>query len=118
MGEKLPAAEPPSDSTPSAHLPELLVNNKHVKICHLMLGTRCVSMSSVCRYHMFGVDVHRLRVVLRPSLPDADAIVLFQKDGNYGDTWNYGQVTLNLTSDAMVSDITRYSTCQMVSEVT
>uniref|UniRef100_A0A087YLI9 Transmembrane serine protease 15 n=1 Tax=Poecilia formosa TaxID=48698 RepID=A0A087YLI9_POEFO len=53
-------------------------------------------------YHMFGVDVHRLRVVLRPSLPDADAIVLFQKDGNYGDTWNYGQVTLNLTSDAMV----------------
>uniref|UniRef100_A0A3B3V4R9 Transmembrane serine protease 15 n=1 Tax=Poecilia latipinna TaxID=48699 RepID=A0A3B3V4R9_9TELE len=32
----------------------------------------------------------------------ADAIVLFQKDGNYGDTWNYGQVTLNLTSDAMV----------------
>uniref|UniRef100_A0A3B5MKK8 Uncharacterized protein n=1 Tax=Xiphophorus couchianus TaxID=32473 RepID=A0A3B5MKK8_9TELE len=54
-------SEPPSDSTSSAHLPELLVNNKHVKI-----------------------------------------FVLFQKDGNYGDTWNYGQVTLNLTSDAMV----------------
>uniref|UniRef100_A0A3P9N790 Uncharacterized protein n=1 Tax=Poecilia reticulata TaxID=8081 RepID=A0A3P9N790_POERE len=44
-------------------------------ICCLMLGTRCVN---------------------------ADAIVLFQKDGNYGDTWNYGQVTLILTSDAMV----------------
>ncbi|MEQ2166723.1 hypothetical protein GOODEAATRI_031151, partial [Goodea atripinnis] len=60
-------------------------------------------------YHMFGEDVHRLRVLLSPlsSQPDADVIVLFQKDGNYGNTWNYGQVTLNLTSEAMVSDITQ-----------
>ncbi|KAK5621203.1 hypothetical protein CRENBAI_012139 [Crenichthys baileyi] len=55
-------------------------------------------------YHMFGEDVHRLRVLLSPlsSQPDADVIVLFQKNGNYGDTWNYAQVTLNLTSEAMV----------------
>ncbi|XP_038144247.1 enteropeptidase [Cyprinodon tularosa] len=55
-------------------------------------------------YHMFGDDVYRLRVLLIPStsLPDSDVIVLFQKDGNFGDTWNYGQVTLNLTSEAMV----------------
>ncbi|KAM4546607.1 enteropeptidase-like [Fundulus diaphanus] len=53
-------------------------------------------------YHMFGDDVHRLRVLLGPSLPDADAVVLFQKDGDYGDTWNYGQVALNLTSAAAV----------------
>ncbi|KAM4726936.1 enteropeptidase [Anableps anableps] len=53
-------------------------------------------------YHMFGEDVHRLRVLLRPLLPDADVIMLFQKDGNYGDTWNYGQVTLNPASEATV----------------
>ncbi|KAM9348480.1 enteropeptidase [Symphorus nematophorus] len=45
-------------------------------------------------YHMFGVDVHRLRVLLlRPS---PAVTVVFQRDGNYGDNWNYGQVTLNL----------------------
>uniref|UniRef100_A0A3Q2U0K8 Transmembrane serine protease 15 n=1 Tax=Fundulus heteroclitus TaxID=8078 RepID=A0A3Q2U0K8_FUNHE len=54
-------------------------------------------------YHMFGDDVHLLRVLLAPSLPDAHAVLLFQKDGNYGDTWNYGQVDLNLTSAAAVS---------------
>ncbi|XP_061596462.1 enteropeptidase [Cololabis saira] len=51
-------------------------------------------------YHMFGEDVYRLRVLLR-SLQSA-TIVLFWKDGNYGDNWNYGQVTLNLTSEATV----------------
>ncbi|CAJ1063159.1 enteropeptidase-like%2C partial [Xyrichtys novacula] len=51
-------------------------------------------------YHMFGVDVHRLRVLLlRPS---ANETVVFQKDGNYGDNWNYGQVTLNLTTETKV----------------
>lgn len=51
---------------------------------------------------MFGEDVYRFRVLVWPNF-----IVLFQKDGNYGDTWNYGQVTLNLTTTATVSDITK-----------
>ncbi|KAM6907738.1 enteropeptidase [Xenentodon cancila] len=51
-------------------------------------------------YHMFGEDVRRLRVLLCPL--QSATIVLFQKDGNYGDTWNHGQVTLNLTSEATV----------------
>lgn len=59
--------------------------------------------TSVGRYHMFGQDVHQLRVRL---LMESD-VTIFQKDGDYGDTWNYGQVTLNLTSEAMVSEITR-----------
>lgn len=51
---------------------------------------------------MFGEDVHRLQVLLfQPA-----ATVVFQKDGNYGDNWNYGQVTLNLTTETTVSDIT------------
>ncbi|XP_037544103.1 enteropeptidase [Nematolebias whitei] len=55
-------------------------------------------------YHMFGEDVHRLRVLLSSSLllTNVDDTVVFQKDGNYGDTWNYGQVTLNLSSEATV----------------
>uniref|UniRef100_A0A667XU66 Transmembrane serine protease 15 n=1 Tax=Myripristis murdjan TaxID=586833 RepID=A0A667XU66_9TELE len=56
-------------------------------------------------YHMFGEDVHRLRVLLVGHLPpgvEAAVTVLFQRDGNYGDNWNYGQVTLNLTAEATV----------------
>ncbi|XP_068565414.1 enteropeptidase [Cebidichthys violaceus] len=49
-------------------------------------------------YHMFGEDVHRLRVFLsQPAVT-----VVFLRDGNYGDNWNYGQVTLNLTTETMV----------------
>ncbi|KAF7206780.1 enteropeptidase isoform X1 [Nothobranchius furzeri] len=54
-------------------------------------------------YHMFGEDVHRLRVLLHSSPSQLDWVtVIFQRDGNYGDTWNYGQVTLNFTSEATV----------------
>uniref|UniRef100_A0A8B9J7Z0 Transmembrane serine protease 15 n=1 Tax=Astyanax mexicanus TaxID=7994 RepID=A0A8B9J7Z0_ASTMX len=45
-------------------------------------------------YHMYGVDVFRLAVMMeRGSL----STVLFQQEGNYGDNWNYGQITLNST---------------------
>lgn len=58
---------------------------------------------------MFGEDVHRLRVLLSPSLvlTGVEDTVVFQKDGDYGDTWNYGQVTLHLSSEATVSDATQ-----------
>lgn len=59
---------------------------------------------------MFGIDVHRLRVLLIPlSEAESSGTVVLQKDGNYGDNWNYGQVTLNLTTEARVSDITQGS---------
>ncbi|KAK9537077.1 hypothetical protein VZT92_006813 [Zoarces viviparus] len=49
-------------------------------------------------YHMFGEDIHRLKVFLsQPAIT-----VVFQRDGNYGDNWNYGQVTLNLTKETTV----------------
>ncbi|XP_068436981.1 enteropeptidase [Clinocottus analis] len=49
-------------------------------------------------YHMFGEDVHRLRVLLwEPAVT-----VVFQRDGDYGNNWNYGQVTLNLTTETTV----------------
>ena len=52
---------------------------------------------------MFGEEVHRLQVFLE----DSTVTVVFQRDGNYGDNWNYGQVTLHLTTETKVSDITQ-----------
>lgn len=56
---------------------------------------------------MFGENVHRLNVLLLQPSQSTAGIVVFQKDGNYGDNWNYGQVTLYLTTEVMVSDITQ-----------
>lgn len=69
---------------------------------------------TVCRYHMFGEHVHRLRVLLeQKSSPDTTTV--FEKEGNYGDNWNYGQVTLNLTTETTVSNITGGRRHQMFS---
>ncbi|XP_030294085.1 enteropeptidase [Sparus aurata] len=53
-------------------------------------------------YHMFGENVHRLNVLLLQPSQSTAGIVVFQKDGNYGDNWNYGQVTLYLKTEVMV----------------
>nr|NP_001098368.1 enteropeptidase-1 [Oryzias latipes]BAF57203.1 enteropeptidase-1 [Oryzias latipes] len=53
-------------------------------------------------YHMFGEDVYRLRVLLRPSQPELTEVVLFHKEGNFGDNWNYAQITLNLSTESTV----------------
>lgn len=48
---------------------------------------------------MFGEDVWRLTV---STERDSRVTLLFQKEGNYGDNWNYGQVTINHTADHTV----------------
>ncbi|KAG5843687.1 hypothetical protein ANANG_G00153550 [Anguilla anguilla] len=50
-------------------------------------------------YHMYGVDVWLLKVFVENQ---TIVTVVFQKEGNYGDQWNYGQVTLNDTADLTV----------------
>ncbi|XP_051533716.1 enteropeptidase-like [Myxocyprinus asiaticus] len=50
-------------------------------------------------YHMFGEEVWRLAVLVEEG---SASTLLFWKEGNYGDNWNYGQVTLNYTTDAVV----------------
>ncbi|MFT7800317.1 enteropeptidase [Arapaima gigas] len=50
-------------------------------------------------YHMYGEDVWRLRVLAQSV---TGATVIFQKEGNYGDRWNYGETTLNCTAGLMV----------------
>ena len=49
---------------------------------------------------MYGVDVWLLKVFVENQ---TIAMVVFQKEGNYGDQWNYGQATLNDTADVTVS---------------
>ncbi|XP_064379657.1 enteropeptidase [Dromaius novaehollandiae] len=47
-------------------------------------------------YHMYGANVYRLSI----SISDKDGTenIVFQKEGNYGNNWNFGQVTLNDSS--------------------
>uniref|UniRef100_A0A8C3TP71 Transmembrane serine protease 15 n=1 Tax=Catharus ustulatus TaxID=91951 RepID=A0A8C3TP71_CATUS len=51
-------------------------------------------------YFMYGSNVYRLRV--STSDGHGQEKIIFEKEGNYGNNWNYGQVTLNETSDFKV----------------
>uniref|UniRef100_A0A663N6Y9 Enteropeptidase n=1 Tax=Athene cunicularia TaxID=194338 RepID=A0A663N6Y9_ATHCN len=68
-----------------------------------ILSLPLVSSDSSCLsfwYFMYGTNVYRLRV----SISNEHGLekIIFQKEGNYGNNWNYGQVTLNETSDFKV----------------
>ncbi|XP_053561165.1 enteropeptidase [Bombina bombina] len=52
-------------------------------------------------YHMYGVHVYQLSVLI--LFENNTEITVFQKQGNYGPNWNYGQVTLNDTSGIVVA---------------
>uniref|UniRef100_A0A8D0GXK5 Enteropeptidase n=1 Tax=Sphenodon punctatus TaxID=8508 RepID=A0A8D0GXK5_SPHPU len=52
-------------------------------------------------YHMYGVNVYRLSINITYG-HDMEKTI-FQREGNYGNNWNYGQITLNETSDFMIS---------------
>uniref|UniRef100_A0A3B4BVG5 Transmembrane serine protease 15 n=1 Tax=Pygocentrus nattereri TaxID=42514 RepID=A0A3B4BVG5_PYGNA len=60
-------------------------------------GEACLQFWLV--YHMYGVDVFRLAVM---SERGSVSTVLFQKDGNYGDAWNFGQITVKDTADQTI----------------
>uniref|UniRef100_UPI00398F2A95 enteropeptidase n=1 Tax=Pristiophorus japonicus TaxID=55135 RepID=UPI00398F2A95 len=51
-------------------------------------------------YHMYGIDASRLRVYIT-SVEEVPRAV-FQKEGNYGNQWNYGQLTINATAAVRV----------------
>ncbi|NXR49087.1 ENTK Enteropeptidase, partial [Hippolais icterina] len=51
-------------------------------------------------YFMFADNVYRLRVSI--SDHHGQEKIIFEKEGNYGNNWNYGQVTLNEISDFKV----------------
>lgn len=53
---------------------------------------------------MYGVNVYHLSVKI---IDDDDKNVeetVFQKEGNYGNNWNYGQITLNKVSSFKVCE--------------
>ncbi|XP_048023193.1 LOW QUALITY PROTEIN: enteropeptidase [Megalobrama amblycephala] len=72
---------------------------KKFRIYSLPLTPTKESMCLQFWYHMFGVEVWRLTVTKEEG---SSVTVLFQKEGNYGDNWNYAQATLNVTEDAVV----------------
>uniref|UniRef100_A0A5F4WAE9 Enteropeptidase n=1 Tax=Callithrix jacchus TaxID=9483 RepID=A0A5F4WAE9_CALJA len=61
------------------------------------LGPACLSFW----YYMYGENVYKLSI----NISDDQNIekTIFQKEGNYGENWNYGQVTLNETVKFKVS---------------
>uniref|UniRef100_A0A8C3KHB0 Enteropeptidase n=1 Tax=Calidris pygmaea TaxID=425635 RepID=A0A8C3KHB0_9CHAR len=68
-----------------------------------ILSLPLVSSDASCLsfwYFMYSTNVYRLRV----SISNEHGLekIIFQKEGNYGNNWNYGQVTLNETSDFKV----------------
>ncbi|XP_035636907.1 enteropeptidase isoform X2 [Oncorhynchus keta] len=79
---------------------------KNFKIRSLRLAHSKEPMCLKFWYHMYGENVHRLRVLVERRstslVREALVIVVFQKEGNYGDNWNFGQVTLNSPADATV----------------
>ncbi|KAM3836525.1 enteropeptidase [Vipera latastei] len=52
-------------------------------------------------YHMNGIDGYHLNVKI--IYDDNSEKIIFQKEGNYGNIWNYGQITLNETSKFKVA---------------
>uniref|UniRef100_A0A8C5MWH1 Transmembrane serine protease 15 n=1 Tax=Leptobrachium leishanense TaxID=445787 RepID=A0A8C5MWH1_9ANUR len=61
-------------------------------------GSFCLSFW----YHMYGTNVYRLSVIIISSNGIEETV--FEKEGNYGDNWNYGHVTLNDTSGIVAFD--------------
>lgn len=45
---------------------------------------------------MYGINVYRLNIKI--LYDDNSQKTVFHKEGNYGNNWNYGQITLNETS--------------------
>nr|KAF6383975.1 transmembrane serine protease 15 [Pipistrellus kuhlii] len=52
-------------------------------------------------YHMYGENVYKLSINI--SNDQNMEKTVFQKEGNYGNNWNYGQVTINETVEFKVS---------------
>ncbi|MCI4387046.1 hypothetical protein PGIGA_G00069550 [Pangasianodon gigas] len=50
-------------------------------------------------YHMYGEEARSLRV---NAERDSNVTLLFQKEGNYGNNWNYGQITINDTTNQTI----------------
>lgn len=63
----------------------------------VLIVPKCIFPS---RYFMYGDNVYLLRVSI--SDEHGQENIVFEKEGNYGNNWNYGQVTLNETSDFKV----------------
>ncbi|XP_029794544.1 enteropeptidase [Suricata suricatta] len=54
-------------------------------------------------YYMYGKNVYKLSISININSNQNMEKIIFQKEGNYGENWNYGQVTLNETLEFKVA---------------
>lgn len=52
---------------------------------------------------MYGENVYKLSINISND-PNIEKTI-FQKEGNYGRNWNYGQITINETEEFKVGNI-------------
>uniref|UniRef100_A0A8D2L3B4 Enteropeptidase n=1 Tax=Varanus komodoensis TaxID=61221 RepID=A0A8D2L3B4_VARKO len=52
-------------------------------------------------YHMYGIHVYRLSIKI--TYDNNTEKTVFEKEGNYGNNWNYGQILLNESSNFKVA---------------
>uniref|UniRef100_A0A8C0WFD5 Enteropeptidase n=1 Tax=Castor canadensis TaxID=51338 RepID=A0A8C0WFD5_CASCN len=64
---------------------------------HPTLEPACLSFW----YHMYGQNVYKLSINLTSD--ENTEKTIFERQGNYGENWNYGQVTLNETVEFKVA---------------
>ncbi|XP_054432604.1 enteropeptidase [Pteronotus mesoamericanus] len=74
---------------------------ERVKLLSLPLNPTLEPVCLSFWYYMYGENVYKLS--LHISSDQNMEKIIFQKEGNYGKNWNYGQVTINETMQFKVS---------------
>ncbi|TRZ00607.1 hypothetical protein DNTS_016591 [Danionella cerebrum] len=73
--------------------------DKYIRIYSLPLTPTTDTLCLKFWYHMYGEHVQRLTVF---SEQGSSITILLLKEGNYGDNWNYGQATVNITAETVL----------------
>ncbi|XP_048396068.1 enteropeptidase [Stegostoma tigrinum] len=73
---------------------------RKIRLLSPMLSVETESSCLTFWYYMYGIHVSRLRVYITSNKNVSRTA--FQKEGNYGNQWNYGQLTINETDKVMV----------------
>ncbi|XP_030060906.1 enteropeptidase [Microcaecilia unicolor] len=74
---------------------------QRVRLYSLLISSAPHALCLSFWYHMYGIHVYRLSINITNERGIEKTV--FQKQGNYGFYWNYGQVTLNETSAFMIA---------------
>ncbi|XP_072118280.1 enteropeptidase [Mobula birostris] len=82
----------------------IVVPRNHFEKIRLYSPVLSTDTNSSCLsfwYHMYGRNVARLQVWI--TINQVESFIAFEKEGDYGNQWNYGQLTINETTSVRVS---------------